>query len=297
MFNSTTVYASIPLSDGTNVSYVSAGGHHLPTLVLFMGFPSSSNLFRNLIPLLSTSYHVIAPDFPGFGLTTSPAEYVFTFDNLAATISLFLTALNVTKYSMYIFDYGAPVGLRLAVKSPESVKAIVSQNGNAYVEGFGHPFWDPIMALWNETNPNSVADREFLRDNVLTLAGTKMQYTTGVPAEDLKLLDPVSYTYDYLSNLVGTEKQNHQLDLFYDYRINVAQYPTFQEYFRTSQVPLLAIWGKGDPAFIPPGAEAFKKDLPNAIVKFVDAGHFALETKVREIAGEVILFLNGDFKH
>ena len=297
MVDANTTYTSVPLADGTNVSYVSAGAHHLPTLLLLMGFPSSSNQFRNLIPLLSSSYHVIAPDFPGFGLTTTPADYIFTFENLAATISALLVALNMGKYSMYIFDYGAPVGLRLAVKNPESVEAIVSQNGNAYVEGFGHPFWDPIMALWNETNPNSVADREFLRDNYLTLASTKIQYTTGFPAEDLRLIDPVSYTYDYLVNLVGTEKQNRQLDLFYDYRTNVAQYPTYHEYFRKTQVPLLAIWGKGDPAFIPPGAEAFKKDLPNAIVKFVDAGHFALETKVKEIAGEVLRFLDGNVKH
>ncbi|KAL6718592.1 hypothetical protein ACLMJK_004684 [Lecanora helva] len=201
--------------------------------------------------------------------------------------------MDVTKYSMYIFDYGAPVGLRLAVQKPESITAIVSQNGNAYVEGFGHPFWDPIMALWSESNPNSTADREILRENVLTLAGTKMQYTTGVPTSDIPLIDPVAYNYDYHSNLVGTEKQNHQLDLFYDYRTNVALYPTFQKYFRESQVPLLAVWGKGDPAFIPPGAEAFKRDLPNAIVKFVDAGHFALETKVEEIAKEVLQFLKG----
>lgn len=284
-------YNALAVSDGSNISYVEAGASHLPPLLLLHGFPSSSNQFRNFIPLLSSSYHIIAPDLPGFGHTTTPASYTFTFDNLAATISAFLVALNVAKYSIYIFDYGAPVGLRLALQKPEAVSAIISQNGNAYVEGFGRPFWDPIFALQNSFN--SAADREFLRNNYLTLDGTKMQYTTGVPASDLSLIDPTAYTYDYLVNLVGTEKQNHQLDLFYDYRTNAPMYPTIHEYFRKSQVPLLAIWGKGDPVFVPPGAEGFKKDLPNAIVKFVDSGHFALETKVGEIAAEVLRFLKG----
>ena len=282
-------YNNITVPDGSNVFFVEAGAPELPTLLLLHGFPSSSNQFRNFIPLLSSSYHVIAPDLPGFGFTTSPAHYTFTFDNLAGTISAFLVALNVAKYSLYVFDYGAPVGLRLALKKPEAITAIITQNGNAYDEGFGQEFWAPVFELWNTSD--SAAARGYLRDNLLTLDGTKMQYTAGVPASDLTLIDPTTYTYDYLTNIAGTENQNRQLDLFCDYRTNPQVYPAFHEYFRKTQVPLLAIWGKGDPAFIPPGAEAFKKDLPNAIVEFVDAGHFALETKGRDIAVAVLQFL------
>ena len=284
-------YSNVTVPDGSNVSYVSAGASHLPTILLLHGFPSSNNQFRNLIPLLSPTHHVIAPDLPGFGLTTTPANYSFTFDNLASTIAAFLVALNITKYSMYIFDYGAPTGLRIALQTPQAITSIISQNGNAYDEGFGHPFWDPIFALWNSSD--ATPEREVLRGNVLTLAGTKMQYTTGVPEADLPLIDPNDYTYDYLVNVAGPENQNRQVDLFYDYRTNPQIYPKFHEYFRKSQVPLLAIWGKGDPSFIPPGAEAFKKDLPNAIVEFVDAGHFALETKLGEIAAATLRFLKG----
>ena len=230
------------------------------------------------------------PDLPGFGLTTYPSDYDFTFDNLALTISAFLTALNIGTFAMYIFDYGAPVGLRLALANPSSIKAIISQNGNAYVEGLGHPFWDPIEALWADPSPQNY---EIVRNGVLTLEATVYQYTTGVPSDDLRLINPAAYTYDYLKNIQSPADQDRQLALFYDYRTNVAKYPAFQEYFRESQVPLLAVWGKGDPAFVPAGAEAFKRDLPRAEVKFVDAGHFALETKVEEIAEETLHFLKG----
>lgn len=283
-------FSNVSLPEGTNVSYVSAGATTASLLLLLHGFPSSSNQFRNFIPLLAPHYHVIAPDLPGFGLTTYPNDYVFTFDALAHTISAFLAALQITSYAVYVFDYGAPVGLRLALEKPNSVKAIISQNGNAYNEGFGHPFWDPIQALWAD---NSTDHREFLRNNILTLETTKYQYVTGTPQQNLPDLDPNTWTYDYLSNLQGTKKQNIQLDLFYDYRSNVAIYPRFHEYFRATQVPLLAVWGKGDPAFIPPGAEAYKRDLPHATVEFVDAGHFALETKGVEIAEQVKKFLRG----
>ena len=282
-------YDSVTVPEGSRISYVEAGATHFPTLLLLHGFPSSSNQFRNLIPYLSSTHHIIAPDLPGFGLTTTPAGYTFTFDNLAATIAAFLVSLNLAKYSMYIFDYGAPVGLRLALQKPEAVTAIISQNGNAYVEGFGHPFWDPIFALANSSN--SATEREYLRNNYLTLEATVSQYTTGVPASDLSLIDPAAFTYDFLVNLEGAEKQNIQLDLFYDYRTNAPKYPAMQEYFRKSQIPLLAIWGKGDIAFIPPGAYAFQRDLPHAVIKFLDSGHFALETKVEEIAAEVLRFL------
>ena len=283
-------YNNITLTSDSTVSYISAGCPTLPTLLLLHGFPSSSNQFRNLIPLLSTTYHVLVPDLPGFGLTTYPSDYDFTFDNLALTISAFLTALNIGTFAMYIFDYGAPVGLRLALANPSSIKAIISQNGNAYVEGLGHPFWDPIEALWADPSPQNY---EIVRNGVLTLEATVYQYTTGVPSDDLPLINPAAYTYDYLKNIQSPADQDRQLALFYDYRTNVAKYPAFQAYLRESQVPLLAVWGKGDPAFVPAGAEAFKRDLPRAEVKFVDAGHFALETKVEEIAEETLHFLKG----
>jgi pimeloyl-ACP methyl ester carboxylesterase len=186
-------------------------------------------------------------------------------------------------------DYGAAVGWRLALTNPSAITAIISQNGNAYNEGFGQPFWKPIMETWN-TNDSAPA-REWLRENYLTLAGTKMQYTAGFPESDIPLINPSDWTLDFLQNEQGLENQNRQLDLFYDYRTNVETYPAVHEYFRKSQAPLLAIWGKNDPIFIPPGAEAFKQDLPNAIVKFVDAGHFALQTKRWEIAEEILKFL------
>ena len=284
-----TTYHSIAVDGGVNVSYAEAGAASALTVLLLHGFPSSSNQYRNLIPLLADKYHVLAPDYPGFGTTTYPADYKFDFAAFTNTISAFLQALNITSYAIYIFDYGAPVGLRLALQDPDAVKAIISQNGNAYIEGFGHPFWDPIFQLWKSGNASS--DREVLRENGLTLEATKAQYTIGFPDKDLPLVDPVSYHYDYLANLQGKANQDRQIDIFYDYRTNVDLYPRFQEYFRERQVPLLAIWGKGDVIFIPPGAEAFKRDLPNAVVKFVDAGHFALETKVDEIAKEVRGFL------
>ena len=281
-------YNNLTLTPNTTISYISAGSPSLPTLLLLHGFPSSSSQFRNLIPLLSQSYHILAPDLPGFGLTTYPSDYVFTFDNLALTISAFLTALTINSYAIYIFDYGAPVGLRLALANPSSIKAIVTQNGNAYNEGFGHPFWDPIEALWADPSPQNY---EALRTGILTLDTTIYQYKAGVPSADLPLINPAAYTYDYLLNIQTPADQDRQLALFYDYRTNVAKYPDFHAYFRESQVPLLAVWGKGDPAFVPAGAEAFKKDLPRAEVKFVDAGHFALETKVGEIAETILRFL------
>lgn len=286
--NTEITYNNVTLASNISISYISAGSPTLPTILLLHGFPSSSNQYRNLIPLLASTYHIIAPDFPGFGLTTYPADYTFTFDNLALTTSAFLTALNIATYAMYIFDYGAPVGLRLAMAKPSSVKAIISQNGNAYVEGLGHPFWDPIEALWADP---SAENYETVRNGVLTLEATAFQYTAGVPPQDLPLVNPAAYTYDYLKNVQTPVDQDHQLALFYDYRNNVAKYPAFQAYFRGFQVPLLAVWGKGDPAFVPAGAEAFKRDLPKAEVKFVDAGHFALETKVEEIAEKTLRFL------
>ncbi|KAK3617219.1 hypothetical protein LTR56_025433 [Elasticomyces elasticus] len=274
-----------------SVHYIEAGSVSKPTVLLLHGFPSSSNQFRDLVPLLSDSYHVLAPDLPGFGLTKVPEDFVYTFDALTTIIAAWLIALNVTRYAVYIFDYGAPVGLRLALQNPDHIAAIISQNGNAYDSGFGQPFWEPIMALWNETNPNSEADRDSLRAFYLQIGGTDYQYTTGVPEGDLKLVNPVAAQIDYYLNLEGRRKQDVQLDLFYDYRNTPPLYPKVQEYFRKSQVPLLAAWGKGDPVFIPPGAEDFKKDLPDAEIHLLDAGHFALETKRWEIAALMKKFL------
>ena len=226
-----------------NIHYVEAGSPHLPTVLLLHGFPSSSTQFRDFIPLLSNNYHILAPDLPGFGLTTSPPDLKYTFDNLTAAIGAWLVALKISSYAVYIFDYGAPIGLRLALENPNQIQAIISQNGNAYDAGFGHPFWDPIMALWNSSD--STSDRDWLRNNYLTLAGTKMQYTTGVPEKDQVLIDgSLTYMNDYLMNIAGTENQNRQLDLFYDYRTNPAIYPKFHEYFRQSQVAVVGGLGE-----------------------------------------------------
>ncbi|KAG8526658.1 uncharacterized protein KY384_008087 [Bacidia gigantensis] len=286
-------YNTLALSSGINVSYIEAGSPHNPTLLLLHGLPSSSNQFRNLIPLLAASYHILAPDLPSYGLTTVPADFVYTFENLTKVTGSFLEALKITSYAVYIFDYGAPVGFRLATASPTSspVKAIISQNGNAYDSGFGHPFWTPVEALWNSSN--ALPEREYLRNNFFTLESCRYQYEVGVPASDLKLINPAAWTYDFEQNIQGKENQDRQLDILYDYRTNKALYPAWQKYLRESQVPLLAIWGKNDPCFIYPGAEAFKKDLPHAKVELLDAGHFALETKVGVIAEEALKFLKG----
>ena len=272
-----------------DVHYIEAGSPNLPTVLLLQGFPSSSNQYRGLIELLHDDYHVLAPDFPGYGLTSTPSDFKYTFDNLGATIGAWLAALNITSYAMYLFDYGAPVGHRLALKNPDHVKAIVVQNGNSYVEGFGHPFWNPIESLWK--SDDSAKDREWLAENYLGIPGTKMQYYTGVPEKDQPLVNPLAYNTDYFLNLVGKEKQKIQLDLFYDYRTNIPLYPKVHEWFRESQVPCLVVWAKGDPIFIVPGAEAYKRDLPDAEIHILDAGHFALETKRWEIAGFMKEFL------
>ncbi|KAK3674570.1 hypothetical protein LTR78_005656 [Recurvomyces mirabilis] len=264
------------------VHYAEAGNKSEPTLVLLHGFPSSSTQYRDFIPLMADKYHILAPDLPGFGLTKVPSNFQYTFDNITTVISAWLMALGVTSYAPYLFDYGAPVGFRLALENPAAVKAIITQNGNAYDAGFGQDFWKPIFDLWNTSNSQEV--REVLRENILTQATTNYQYYQGVPEQDRALVDPEQPVRDYLQNLAGEANQEHQLDLFYDYRTNPEMYPKWHEYMRHSQVPLLAVWGKGDPAFIPAGAEAYKKDLPRAQVHLLEAGHFALETKRWEIA-------------
>ncbi|KAJ6148856.1 hypothetical protein N7471_000055 [Penicillium samsonianum] len=256
-----------------------------PIILLLHGFPSSSHQYRNLIPLLGVKYRVIAPDLPGFGFTEAPSTFKYTFDNLATTVAEFLDELSVTKFSMYIFDYGAPTGLRLALQRPDSIQAIISQNGNAYIEGFGD-VWGPIQDLW--ASNNAPENRARVAQAMLTLEMTKFQYENGSP--DISRIAPESYYLDYaLMERPGNKEI--QLDLFMDYQNNVSIYEDFHDYFRKSSVPLLAIWGKSDVFFIPPGAEAYKRDLPNADVKLIDAGHFAVETDFEYIAKEILIFL------
>jgi pimeloyl-ACP methyl ester carboxylesterase len=273
-------------ADGVRVFYRAAGDIDAPLVLLLHGFPTSSFMFRELIPRLADRYRVIAPDLPGFGFTEVPAErrYAYSFDGLASTIDAFMEALKIDRYAIYVFDYGAPTGLRLAMAHPERVTAIISQNGNAYEEGLGDA-WGPIRKYW--ASPTA-ENREVLRQNILTLEGTRWQYTHGV--SDPESVPPEAYTLD-AALLERPANKEIQLDLFLDYASNVALYPKFQEYFRKSKPPLLAIWGKNDPFFIPAGAEAFRKDLPNANVQFLDTGHFAIETHVVEIAAVMKDFL------
>ncbi len=284
----TTQYASIHTVevDGVKVFYREAGPADAPVLLLLHGFPTSSLMYRELMPRLASSYRVIAPDLPGFGFTEVPAErkYTYTFDALAVTINAFVEKLGLTRYAIYIFDYGAPVGLRLALAHPERITAVVSQNGNAYEEGLGKEAWNPVQNYWREpTQENRDALRAFL-----TLDSIRWQYTHG--ASDTARVAPETYTLD-AALIAGPGNQEIQLDLFGNYASNVALYPEFQRYFRERKPPTLAIWGKNDPFFIPPGAEAFRRDNPNATVTFLDTGHFALETHVDEIASAVDQFL------
>jgi pimeloyl-ACP methyl ester carboxylesterase len=276
-------------ADGVQVFYREAGEPSAPVVLLLHGFPTSSFMFRELIPRLADRYHVIAPDLPGFGFTEVPAlrNYTYSFDALAHTLEAFTDALGLTRYAIYVFDYGAPTGLRLAMAHPERVTAIVSQNGNAYEAGLGDA-WGPIRTYWSAP---TAENRDVLRRNIMTLETTRWQYTHGVANPET--VAPESYTLDTaLFERAGNTEI--QLDLFLDYASNVELYPKFQEYFRKSQPPLLAIWGKNDPFFIPAGAEAFRKDLPNAQVQFLDTGHFAIATHVVEIGAAMSEFLEAN---
>ena len=266
-------------ADGVTVFYREAGRANSPVVLLLHGFPTSSFQFRELIPRLADRYRVIAPDLPGFGFTEVPEQrrYKYSFDALATTVLAFTDTLQLKSYSLYVFDYGAPVGFRLASARAERVTAIVSQNGNAYEEGLGDA-WAPIRKYW--ATPTT-ENREVIRKNILTLEGTRWQYTQGVTNPES--VAPESYTLDW-ALLQRPGNNEIQLDLFLDYASNVKLYPKFQEYFRKSTPPLLAIWGKNDPFFIPAGAEAFRRDNPNTTVQFLDTGHFALETHVEDIA-------------
>jgi pimeloyl-ACP methyl ester carboxylesterase len=272
-------------ADDVSVFYREAGPPDAPVVLLLHGFPTSSFQYRELIPLLADRYRVIAPDLPGFGFTDVPRQrlYRYSFDALAHTILAFTDALHLNRYALYVFDYGAPTGFRLAMAHPERITAIVSQNGNAYEEGLGDA-WAPIQRYWRE--PSS-ENRETVR-NALSPEGLRWQYTVGVPNPDV--IAPEGYTLD-AAMIARPGNMDIQLDLFLDYANNVKLYPSFQKYFRTAQPPLLAIWGKHDPFFIPAGAEAFQRDNPNATVQFLDTGHFALETHVEEIADAMRQFL------
>jgi pimeloyl-ACP methyl ester carboxylesterase len=267
-----------------DVFYREGGRPDAPVILLLHGFPTAGHMFRNLIPALADRYRMIAPDLPGFGNTVAPsrAEFEYSFDQLAAVIDGFVDALGLTRYALYIFDYGAPIGLRLAMSHPERVSAIVTQNGNAYVEGLSTA-WEPWQAYWRDATPeNRERCRASLSDDAI-----RFQYFHGAPAE---LVAPDGYTLDmfYMARL---EARDIQLDLVLSYRTNVALYPRFQQYFREHQPPLLAVWGKNDPFFIPPGAEAYKRDLPDAEIEFLDTGHFAIETHGDEIAARMRDFL------
>jgi pimeloyl-ACP methyl ester carboxylesterase len=272
-------------ADGVTVFYREAGAADAPLVLLLHGFPTSSFQYRELMPRLADRYRVIAPDLPGFGFTevSEQRRYKYSFDALARTVLAFTNALGLDRYALYVFDYGAPTGFRLAMARPERVTAIVSQNGNAYEEGLGDA-WAPIRRYWSE--PSS-ENREGVRQ-ALSPEGIRWQYTAGVPNPDV--IAPEGYTLD-AAMIARPGNMDIQLDLFLDYANNVKLYPAFQEYFRKSKPPLLAIWGKHDPFFIPAGAEAYRRDNPNAVVQLLDTGHFALETHVEAIALSMRQFL------
>jgi pimeloyl-ACP methyl ester carboxylesterase len=268
--------------DGFKIFYREAGAADAPKLLLLHGFPSAGHMFRDLIPLLADRFHIIAPDLPGFGKSDMP-QRGYTFDRIASMIDRFTEIIGFDRYAVYVFDYGAPTGFRLAVKHPERITAIISQNGNAYEEGLSDG-WNPIRAYWQDA---SSANREALRA-FLKPETTIWQYTHGVA--DPTTVSPDGYSLDnYYLARPGAD--DVQLDLMGDYKSNVALYPAFQKYFRTHKPPFLAVWGKNDPFFLPPGAEAFKRDIPAAIVRFFDTGHFALETHAAEIAAAIRDFL------
>jgi pimeloyl-ACP methyl ester carboxylesterase len=271
--------------DGIMVFYREAGPNDAPTILLLHGFPTASHMFRDLIPQLADRFHLVAPDLPAFGQSDMPARgtFTYTFHNIANVIDRFIEVIGLSRFAMYVFDYGAPVGFRLAVRHPDRLTAIISQNGNAYEEGLSDG-WNPIRAYWQEP---SQANRDALR-SFLAPDTTRWQYTHGVP--DMTAVSPDGYSLDNFY-LVRPGADEIQLDLFGDYKSNVALYPTFQNYFRTHKPPFLAVWGKNDPFFLPPGAEAFKRDIPGAMVHFFDTGHFALETHAKEIAAVIRDFL------
>jgi len=276
-------------ADGVRVFYREAGNPERPTLLLLHGYPSSSHQFRDLIPLLSDRFHLVAPDLPGFGFTDVPdaRRYVYSFDALGDTLAAFVDALRLERYALYVFDYGAPSGLRLALAYPDRVTGLVSQNGNAYLDGLGDA-WEPIRRYWAQP---TAENRQIVHDNVLNLAGTRWQYLHGV--SDETLVAPEGYMLDALL-MERPGNKAIQLDLFLDYANNLTRYPAFQQFFREKQLPTLVIWGKHDPFFIPPGAQAYLRDNPQAQVELLDTGHFALETHAVYIAQRIRQVIGGE---
>jgi pimeloyl-ACP methyl ester carboxylesterase len=271
--------------DGLTVFYREAGSADAPTLLLLHGFPSASHMFRELIPLLAGQFHLVAPDLPGFGKSDMPArgDFDYTFEHITDVIDRLTQVLGLDRFALYVFDYGAPVGFRIATRHPGRITAIISQNGNAYEEGLSDG-WAPVQAYWKDPSP---ANREAVR-SMIQPETTIWQYTHGVP--DPARVSPDGYGLDnYYLARPGADQI--QLDLMLDYASNVELYPVFHEYFRSSQPRLLAVWGSNDPFFLPAGAEAFKRDIPGAHVRFVPTGHFALETHVAEIAAAITGFL------
>jgi pimeloyl-ACP methyl ester carboxylesterase len=267
--------------DRLNVFYREAGDPSAPTILLLHGFPTASHMFRDLIPQLADRFHLIAPDLPGFGQTDQPSRdaFAYTFENLTKAIERFVDTLGLDRFAIYVFDYGAPVGFRFAARNPDRITAIITQNGNAYEEGLSEA-WAPIKAYWNEpSNSNRAALRELLKPQT-----TLFQYTHGTPDPSLVSPDGRSLDDFYLAR---PGNDDIQLDLFLNYRTNVAAYPDFHDYFRTHRPPLLAVWGENDPFFLPAGAEAFRRDLPDADIRFFGTGHFALETHAAEIGGAI----------
>jgi pimeloyl-ACP methyl ester carboxylesterase len=266
-----------------DIFYREAGPANAPAVLLLHGFPTSSHMFRNLVPELAERHRVIAPDLPGFGFTVSPSAFEHTFDHLADVIDAFTDTIGMRRYAVYVFDYGAPVGFRLALKHPERITAMITQNGNAYEDGIGQVF-DPMRDYWREP---SAENRNALRE-LLKRESIQWQYTQGVA--DTSLIAPESYALD-AALLARPGNDEIQLDLFLDYRTNVALYSRFQEYFRTRRPPLLATWGRNDPIFVPAGAEAFKRDIPDAEIRLYETGHFALETHATQIGAAIRDFL------
>ena len=283
--NTTSVRYHTVSIDGVDVFYREAGRKDAPAVLLLHGFPTSSHMYRNLIAALAGKYRVIAPDYPGFGQSAMPdrAKFSYTFGNYAQLVEALTEKLGVDRYALYVMDYGAPVGFRLAAKHPERVTALIVQNGNAYVEGI-QKFWEPIQKYWAS---GSEEDREAIRW-LTSLKATKWQYTHGVP--DTTLVSPDSWTMDQ-ARLDRPGNQEIQLDLFYDYRTNIPLYPEWQAYLRKHQPPTLVVWGKNDQIFVVDGADPYKRDLPNAEIHLIDTGHFALETHGQEIAGLIRDFL------
>jgi len=279
----TPTYRTVSI-DELKVFYREAGDSKAPTVMLLHGFPTSSHMYRELIPALAGRYHVVAPDLPGFGFSDAPdrSSFKYSFDHLADVIDRFTEVVGLGRYALYVFDYGAPIGFRLAIRHPERITALISQNGNAYLEGLSEG-WNPIQAYWKDPSPeNRTALRAFLKPEA-----TQWQYTHGVPNPER--LSPDAWTLD-AALLARPGNDEIQLDLFGDYQSNVALYPKFQEFIRTRR-PLLAVWGKNDPFFLPAGAEAFKRDNPDAEVHLLDAGHFALESQGAEITAIIHDFL------